>query len=62
MNDQDIAILVRGLPDTFPQLMSLYLTIRGPAATFNFAHARLSTLLVNLDLSKSKLVGPAIWM
>jgi hypothetical protein len=59
MNDQDIAILVRGLPDSFPQLRSLHLTIRGPAATFNFAHARLP-LWENLNLSENELAGPAI--
>ena len=59
MTDQNIAVLVHGLPDTYPQHRSLHLTIRGPAAMFKFAHATLP-LLENLNFSKSKLTGPAI--
>ena len=54
MTDQDIAGFVHGLPDKYPQLRSLYLTICGPAATFYFAHVRLPLLEV-LNLSENEL-------
>ncbi len=60
MTAQDIAVFVRGLPKTYPQLTSLQLTIHGAAAISKFTHARLPTLLENLDLSENELAGPAI--
>ena len=61
MTAQDTVVLVHGLPELYPQRTSLQLTILGPAAIPKFAHARLP-LLENLDLSSSKLTGPAIWI
>ena len=59
MPAQDISVLVHGLPDTYPQLTSLQLTIHSAAAILKVAHARLP-LLENLDLTNSNLTGAGI--